>query len=202
MTARRPLALAAAALGALAVVADVARGPSVDLDALALEVETERDHVSALQLASWIREGRPGLRVVDLRSRGEFAAYHIPTAVHASLTDLVAEEPRPGETLVLYSEGGTHAAQGWFMLRARGVENVFFLREGLYEWLGGVMSPTLPPQPTAAQRASFDSASSLGRYFGGVPRAAASEDPAFSLPARADEQATGEAVRRVRRRGC
>lgn len=205
----RLLAGAAAVLGALALVAGGAGASrqGIDVAALAREVEAEADHVTARELAAWIRDGRPRLRIIDVRSPAEFAEYSIPTAENHSLTALARGAFRPDETVVLYSEGGAHAAQGWFLLRARGVERVYFLREGLYEWLTQVMSPVLPAGATAAQRVEVDSAAALSRYFGGVPRAGgaapAGDDASAALPgAPADEGGTAAAVRRVRRRGC
>lgn len=201
------LAIAAAALGALALLAGAAGGsrPGVDVTALAREVEAEADHVDAVELAAWIRDGRPGLRIIDVRAPAEFAEYSIPTAENLSLTALTRGAFRPDETVVLYSEGGAHAAQGWFLLKARGIHRVYFLREGLYEWLTQVMNPTLADGATAAQRAAFDSAAALSRYFGGVPRVGIRpvEDDASAVPPiRATESGTAAAVRRVRRRGC
>jgi rhodanese-related sulfurtransferase len=221
----RPLAVLAGALGLMALAADLPRpaGDAVDVAALARAVENEEDHVTALELAAWIRDGKPGLRVVDVRDAAAYAAYHVPTAEHRSLAELVAAEPAEGETLVLYSEGGTHAAQGWVLLRARGAERVHVLREGLYEWLTTVMEPTLPHGATPRQRAAFDSAAALARYFGGVPRVGGtSPDDAVQVdgasPDRSspgpsvggtategstvDATATDAAVLRVRRRGC
>jgi rhodanese-related sulfurtransferase len=206
--AHRALAAAAAALALLAAAASEPRRPTrtVDVDRLARIVENEEDHVTALELARWLRDRKPGLRVVDVRSAEDYAAYHLPRAENLSLTALAHAGFRADETIVLYSEGGTHAAQGWFFLRARGLEHVYFLRGGLYEWLTEVMNPTLPPNATARQRAAFDSAAALGRYFGGVPRAGAAptpDDPAAELPSRApDGDGTAAAVRRIRQRGC
>ncbi|HEX2209815.1 MAG TPA: rhodanese-like domain-containing protein [Longimicrobium sp.] len=211
MSARAPhrlLAALAAVLGGLALVAGAVDGSrtGVDVAALAREVEAEADHVTARELAGWIRNGRPGLRIIDLRSPAEFAEYAIPTAQNLSLTALTRGTFRPDQTVVLYSEGGAHSAQGWFLLRARGVERVYFLREGLYEWLTQVMNPVLPPGATAAQRAAFDSAAALSRYFGGVPRAGVGrvdeEDGSAALPGVPAQGGTADAVRRVRRRGC
>lgn len=211
MNARAPhrlLAGAAAVLGVLALLAggaDASRR-GVDVAALAREVEAEADHVTAPELAAWIRDGRPGLRIIDVRAPAEFAEYSIPTAENLSLTALTRGAFRPDETVVLYSEGGAHAAQGWFLLRARGVERVYFLREGLFEWLTQVMNPVLPAGATAEQRAAFDSVAELSRYFGGVPRAGGrgrgEEDASAALPAAASEGGSAAAVRRVRRRGC
>ncbi|HEX6749128.1 MAG TPA: rhodanese-like domain-containing protein [Longimicrobium sp.] len=203
--AHRLLAGAAAVLALLAVAAGEPRNRSVDVDRLARIVENEEDHVTALELAGWIRERKPGLRVIDVRGADDFAAYHLPRAENLSLTALTRAGFRPDETVVLYSEGGTHAAQGWFFLRASGVERVYFLRGGLYEWLAEVMNPALPANPTARQQAAFDSAAALARYFGGVPRTGVSappaDDPYAALPSRAP---SGEAaaVRRIRQRGC
>jgi rhodanese-related sulfurtransferase len=206
--AHRALAAAAAVLGALAIVAggaDASR-QGVDVAALAREVETEADHVTARELAAWIRDGRQGLRIIDLRSPAGYAEYPIPTAENLSLTALTRASIRPDETVVLYSEGGAHAAQGWFLLRARGVERVYFLREGLYEWLTQVINPVLPAGATAEQRAAFDSAAELSRYFGGVPRGAGvgpvDGDASAALPIWTAEGGSAAAVRRVRRRGC
>src|SRR5437868_10440221 len=110
--------LAIAALG-LALLAPLAGSPyrshhgDVDVASLARTVAREEDHVTALELAQWIKDRRRGLRVLDVRSREEFDAYHVPTAEYLPL-DAVATTPfHANETLVLYSEGGAHAAQAW-----------------------------------------------------------------------------------------
>lgn len=205
--AHRLLAAAAATLGVMALLAGGANASrqGVDVAALAREVETEADHVTARELAAWIRDRRDGLRIIDVRAPAEFADYQIPTAENLSLTALTRAAIRPDETVVLYSEGGAHAAQGWFLLRARGVRRVYFLREGLYEWLTQVINPVLPAGATADQRAAFDSVAELSRYFGGVPRAgggSVDEDASATPPVSSSEGESAAAVRRVRRRGC
>jgi 3-mercaptopyruvate sulfurtransferase SseA len=137
MNVRRSLVVAAIALGALAALTGDPRPPResrLDVRKLAGEVAREEDHVTARQLATWIRERKSGLRVLDVRSPREFAAYHIPGAQRESVESLVTTSFSPEETLVLYSEGGAHAAQAWVLLRASGHERVFFLRGGLKEW--------------------------------------------------------------------
>lgn len=208
------LLAAIAAVLAIAALAAGDPGARVDIDALAREVEAEEDHVDALELAEWIRDRRPNLRVVDVRSAAEYSAFHIPTAEHLPLTSLVVAGFRRDETVVIYSEGGTHAAQAWFLLRAAGVEKVYFLRGGLYEWMTEVMSPTIPTDATPAQRAEFARAAEISRYFGGMPRIRAAsaqtedDDPAAEFPALdADDDADHDGgaaaeIVRVRRRGC
>jgi rhodanese-related sulfurtransferase len=153
----------------------------IDVRSLAAEVTKENDHVTALELAQWIKDRKPGLRVVDLRSPAEFDEYHVPGATRLSLEELVATRFAPDETLVLISDGGAHAAQGWVLLRASGYEHVYFLRGGLGEWLVDVMNP-VGASPEAA---------ALSRYFGGLPRKDA-----------AQAQAPANSVKTMKRRGC
>jgi 3-mercaptopyruvate sulfurtransferase SseA len=164
----RWLAAVAALAGGLAPFAD--RGHAIDVDALASEVATQRDHVSAIELAIWLRTRRVGLRVIDVRSPSEFRAYHVPTAENVPLETLTAMRFAAGDTIVLYSEAGVHGAQAWVFLRVLGHRHVYFLRRGLDEWLDDVMSPTLAADASPAERAEFQRVAELSRWFGGFPR--------------------------------
>ncbi len=204
----RSLAIVAVVGGALAVVAGsptrATRG-SLDVTELARIVEHEEDHVTAVELATWIRDDKPRLRVLDMRADSEFADFHIPGATRVPLTEIARMPLDSAATYVLYSEGGTHAAQGWFLLRARGVRNVFFLRGGLYEWLEQVMNPRVASTTPQAQR---DSIRALTLWFGGkmtvVDSASTTTVPsvldgALSTPHKSD---TRESIKKIRRRAC
>ena len=211
LTWRRGLGVAAAVLGALAAVAGspyTATQGTVDVAVLARTVAREEDHVTALELAQWIKERREKLRVIDVRSAEEFDAYHVPTAERVPLEQIVSTPFRGDETIVLYSEGGAHAAQAWVFLRALGHQRVYFLRGGLYEWLDDVMNPTLPANASAERRAAFERAAEISRYFGGEPRIDDSIVPSRALPRPADgvaakhDESSAAIVSRMRRRGC
>ena len=204
----RALAIVAVVGGALAVVAGsptrATRG-SVDVTELARIVEHEEDHVTAVELAKWIRDDKPRLRVLDIRADSEFAEFHIPSATRVPLAEIARMPLDSAATYVLYSEGGTHAAQGWFLLRARGVKNVYFLRGGLYEWLEQVMNPRVASTTPQAQR---DSVRALTLWFGGkmtvVDSASTTTVPsvldgALSTPHKSD---TRESIKKIRRRAC
>jgi len=121
----------------LALAAALVRIPATsgaNLDALARDVDREADHVSAAQLAEWMREKRPDLHVIDLRSDSEYAADHIPGAQHMSVSALRHAGFHHDATIVLYSAGGGHAAQAWFILRSSGFDHVYSLRGGMDEW--------------------------------------------------------------------
>jgi rhodanese-related sulfurtransferase len=219
LTLPRALAVVAGTLGVLALAAGVSDGASsgrVDVDRLARTVQAEEDHVTALELARWIRGRKPGLRVIDVRTAAEYDAFHLPTAENLSLVQLAHADIRPDETVVLYSEGGTHAAQGWFFLRARGLEHVYFLRGGLFEWIQQVAQPVLPNGASAAERTAWPERAALSRYFGGSPRVGGlppgsiDGEESVTLPGRSSSGApassapdpTAAAVRRIRARGC
>lgn len=215
--AHRMLAGAAVVLALAALAAGDPHGAPVDVAALARTVEAEEDHVTALELATWIRDRKPGLRVIDVRPAAEFDAYHLPTAENLPLRALPLAGFRADETVVLYSEGGTLPAQGWFFLRDGGVERAYFLRGGLHEWMTEIVEPTLAADATPAERSAFARKAEISRYFGGTPRIAASasssespteatstDESAADLPARPAEEggAVRAAVRRVDERGC
>jgi rhodanese-related sulfurtransferase len=177
-------------LAAFAGTPDRARNARVDVDDLARAVEHEDDHVTAIELAEWIRDRRPGLRVVDIRSSGEFDALHIPTAERIPLSELSRTPFRRDETIVLYSEGGAHAGQGWVFLRALGYTRVYFLRGGLREWLDDVMSPTISASAADSTKKAFAHVSDLSRYFGGSPQIA----PSSGVPSVSNFPAGGSRV--------
>jgi rhodanese-related sulfurtransferase len=209
---RRPgveqaLAVIAIVGGAMAVVAGSptrsARG-SVDVTELARIVEHEEDHVTAVELARWIRDDKPRLRVLDIRADSEFDDFHIPGATRVPLAEIARMPLDSAATYVLYSEGGTHAAQGWFLLRARGATHVFFLRGGLYEWIEQVMSPRVASTTPQAQR---DSIRALTLWFGGKMTVVDSArttvpsvlDGELSAPHKSDTRAS---IKKIRRRAC
>jgi rhodanese-related sulfurtransferase len=194
-------------LGILAAFAgspERSRNARIDVSTLASEVEHEADHVTALELAQWIRERRAGLRVIDIRSTSEFEAFHVPTAERIPLTDLTRTPFRSNETIVLYSEGGAHAAQGWVFLRALGYERVYFLRGGLYEWLDQVMNASIPEAASDSVRKEFARVADLSRYFGGSPRMGAprSAESVIPIPVRDSASALRTKILTVRGRGC
>lgn len=198
LTTHRALAAVAMLLAVSAAFVGTSRrttAGSVDVASLAKQIEHEDDHVTAIELAQWIKDRKPGLRVLDIRADSEFEAYHIPSAERVPLSDIAKLTPKGDETLVLYSEGGAHAAQGWVLLRSVGFTKVYFLRGGLLDWMDDIVSPTLPElSGNAAADSARNTHGALSRYFGGTPRVGAVPLPTPTSAA--------SAVARVRRRGC
>lgn len=213
-TLKRGLAAAAFGLGALAMAGQPMRGHVVTLDTqeLATIVAREADHVTPADLADRVIRGATDYRLVDLREAAPFAAYHIPGAENIPLAQLTDAGLARNEKIVLYSDGGIHAAQAWMLLRAQGYQGVTTLFGGLDAWKDQVVFPVAPMNPTPAQQANFDRALQVAQFFGGHGRAAAAAGGADSLtiaaPAAPKAQVSGPAtgksgpVAKKKKEGC
>ena len=168
------LGVFALALGGLAVFANVAPGHTVTVNAKELLTSVERleDHVTPAELAAWIIEGRSDYRLVDVRDEKAFAEYHIPSAENVPLATVIDGSLARTEKIVLYGDGGIHAAQAWMVLKGRGFTRVYTLLEGLDAWKDEVLFPVMPQSPTPEQQGRFDRAAQVAKFFGGQPRAA------------------------------
>jgi hypothetical protein len=204
------LAAVALALGSLALFSQPHRGPVVTLDAreLALIVEKEVDHVTPSELAGWIVQGRSDYRLIDLRAESDYAAYHIPTAENVTVAALPEFPLLRTEKIVLYSDGGIHAAQAWMLMQAQGYRVVYTVLGGLDAWKDEVLYPALPAQASASERARFERAVAVARFFGGEPRSggvAAAPVP-MALPKLAAPAPSGVATpvapRKKKKEGC
>jgi rhodanese-related sulfurtransferase len=149
---------------------------TVDARELGRIVQTEVDHVAPEELADWIVQGKTDFRLIDLRSEKEFAEYHIPRAENVQISGLADYGLLRNEKIVLYSEGGIHSAQAWFLLKAGEYRGVYMLRGGLEEWKDKVLFPRIPPSPTADQTASFEKMKEVSKFFGGTPLSGAPPD--------------------------
>jgi rhodanese-related sulfurtransferase len=136
---RRALAAAAAILGVLALFAG--KAPAIQ-------------SVAPVELAEWIRDRKPHLRIMDVRSEGEFEEYHLPRAERLTSSTTFA----PNDTIVLVAGGS---------VRGR---DVYVLRGGIDAWIDEVMNPTITADAPPLKHIAFQRASAVSRYFGGVPR--------------------------------
>ena len=209
LTLNQKLAFLALALGAFAIGARPMRGNVVTIDTgdLARIVATEVDHVGVEELAGWIIAGRSDYRLVDLRGAAAFASYHIPTAENVQLPALPDYPFGRQEKIVLYSDGGIHSAQAWFLLRAKGYRGVYILRGGLDEWKDTVLFPRLAENPSPADRAANEKRTYMSRHFGGRPltggasqaEAAPVEMPKVEMPA---APPAAQLAKKKRKEGC
>jgi rhodanese-related sulfurtransferase len=92
--------------------------------------------VSARELRDLLASD-PHLRVVDVRTGGEFESSHIPGSYNVPL-DALAEHQRDlvelGELVVLVCQSGTRACRAEEALTGAGMDNVRVLRGGIEAW--------------------------------------------------------------------
>lgn len=201
MSAVRTLGAAALVLGAAAPFVGspyAAADAKLDIEGLAAAITAGEDHVSALQLAQWIRDRKPGLRVIDVRAPEAFAVFAIPTAENIPIEALARARFAPTDTVVLYSEEGAHAGQAWVFLKAKGVAHAYFIAGGLADWRDEVISPTLPVDASPEAQAAFQPIADLSLYFGGAPVVGA----AGTAATRMTPSDAAQDLAAIRRRGC
>jgi len=175
---------------------------------LALIAEKDADNVSVQQVADWIIKGNSDFRVIDTRSAKEYGEYHIPVAQNITLTELTDQNFYPTDKIILYSDNGEKAAQGWFLLKAKKFKAVYILKGGLNEWKDQILFPKLPANPTPEEQASFNKIKEVSKYFGGTPQTGGTEEenqptvknlPKLQLPAAAPTEGP---PKRRRKEGC
>jgi rhodanese-related sulfurtransferase len=200
MTLNRRLGLGALLAGGAAALAGSPYRPvrgQLDVEQAARDILSGADHITALQLAQWIRERKPRLRVIDVRNPEQFRAFAIPTAQNLPLDVLLRTVFDPNDLLVLYSEEGAHAGQAWALLRAQGVNNAWFIAGGLADWRDEVLAPVLARDASPEEVRAFERTAALSRYFGGTPSIGerTARDHAAASP-------VATPLVHLRRRGC
>jgi rhodanese-related sulfurtransferase len=196
----------AAVAGALAAVA-LAAGepyPAERAPAIARDVS----FVTAVDVARWIRNGQPGVRIVDVRDDSLFAAYHIPGAERFALDELPGRAWGRDENVVVYAEDDRKATRAAMELRSRGVTHAHVLRGGLLSWVDEIVEPRLAPLPVSAtpdDQAARREQLELSRYFGGTPVVSPSGGKGTAGSGervRTGAASEAAAVARTIRRGC
>ena len=119
-------------------------------------VAVGEDHIDPLDAAPLMMAAAPGLLVVDIRPAPDFTLFHLRGAVNVPLEQLASRLPELGmaETVILYSNGTTHAAQAWLALRQLGFTNALVLTDGLVGfWRDCLTPPSLGEWPLDEQTA-------------------------------------------------
>ena len=171
MTQNRILAAIALFLAAGALITGTPeRNSTGNTSALAAMIETERDHIAPLDLARTMKGKVENIRLIDLRDSLSYEQYHIPGAESMTLTKLVNGAVHRNENIVLYSQGGTHAAQAWVLLESKNYSKVRTLLGGIRGWNDEVMHPDLRFNGDQNRQKEIEERRILSLFFGGSPR--------------------------------
>ena len=93
--------------------------------------------VDAPELASWVKEKQPNMRVIDVRGMNEIATGTVEGAVAVPLHTIPAKfsEFSRDDKLVFICRSGARSAQACMFLQQQGFENVYNLRGGMMGWM-------------------------------------------------------------------
>lgn len=126
---------------------------------IAKQIASKEDHISAEELGHMIIDKDPDILVIDVRSEEDYNAFHIDPSVNIPLDKLLEQETLneldDEKLLILYSNGGTHAAQAWVLLQQQGFENSTVLLGGLNYWVDVYTNPE-PPTGHYAEHDMFN----------------------------------------------
>ncbi len=147
----------------------------VDAKEMAAIVQSEVDHITANQLAEWIIKGKMDFRLIDLRTDQEYMEYHIPQSENVPITGLLSHGLQRNEKIVLYSDGGIHSAQAWFLMKAQQYKGVYMLLGGMESWKSDILFPSLALNASAEERTEFEKQKEISRFFGGTPQSGTTE---------------------------
>jgi rhodanese-related sulfurtransferase len=121
---------------------------TVNPDELAQAILDSEDRINPQIISQWLVEGNSDFILIDVRSAEEFQKGHIKGATNIPLTDLVKlatiEELDTDKTLLLYSNGISHASQAWVVLHSAGVVDAAVLEGGLNYWNKVILNPQVP----------------------------------------------------------
>jgi rhodanese-related sulfurtransferase len=122
--------------------------PATKFDKLAESITNRSDHITAEQLGQLIIDKDPDFQIIDIRDKSEYDKFHLQSAINIPLQTLFDDENLefidPEKLVILYSNGGTHAAQAWVLLQQMGYTNTTVLLGGLNYWVDVYTNPTPP----------------------------------------------------------
>lgn len=139
-----------------------------NLDEIARLIETEKDHITPLELAEQIHSGKK-IRLIDLRDSVSHFHHNIFYSELLSIQQLLNNGIKRNEIVVLYSEGGIHASQAWILLKIQNYDSVYTLLGGFSGWKEEILNPKLSTGGTEEEKKDVERRKTLSLFFGGEP---------------------------------
>jgi rhodanese-related sulfurtransferase len=149
----------------------------VDTQKITQAIQYKQDSICIRTLADWLVAGRADFIVVDVRSEKEYMDYHIPTARNISVSELDETDLLRNRRIIIYSSNDIKTAQAWFILRARGYENVYMIYGGIVAWKKKILFPEIPDEPGAVDKPKYAKMIEISEFFGGKPEYASGNMP-------------------------
>jgi len=145
---------------------------SFNPDLLAKSIIESEDQISPQDLSEWIIEGRNDYQLIDIRTEEEFGKGNIKSSDNIPLSKLlnvktIEQDLNNDKTIILYSNGNSHAHQAWLILKSAG-KDAYVLEGGFNNWNRKILNPELPQDPTDDEILRYKASASIAEYFGGT----------------------------------
>ncbi len=125
--------------------------------------------ITVLELAEQIRSYQE-LMLVDLRSPDDFDLFHIPTAKNLTLNELLTTASENSLKTILYSSDRRSSLEAAFIMKKKGVNNLYILEGGAHDWYHYILYPEIPLEIDPEYKGLADSVKELSAYYGGQPK--------------------------------
>lgn len=169
MSLNKILASIALILALLAAFIGTPLQDAANVDDIATLIETEKDHITPLELAEQLHAGKK-IRLIDLRDSVSYIQQHIFNSEKMSVQQLLNGGIKRNEIVVLYSEGGIHASQAWILLKMKRFDSVSTLLGGFSGWKKEILHPELKAGETEEDMKIIEQRQILSLFFGGEPK--------------------------------
>ncbi|MEQ9404901.1 MAG: rhodanese-like domain-containing protein [Cyclobacteriaceae bacterium] len=106
-------------------------------------VNEKPNFISVISLAEKIKN-REDLQVIDLRSEDSYGEFHLPTAEHIPLEQLLQLTELSGDTIVFYSGDDFLSRRLWTLMPDSTKRKSYVLFGGVHDWYERLLYPKLP----------------------------------------------------------
>ena len=157
-----------------------------DPQAVARSIEESEDHIDPATISQWLIEGRRDFMLVDIRDSEAFAAGHIKGAENIPLSQLLQkdtlDELPKDKLMVIYSNGSSHAAQAWLVMKTAGFDS-YMLEGGFNYWNQVIMNPKVPADEAPDDEVlQYKTQLAVKGYFGGDTTAVSDQAASSDKP--------------------
>jgi rhodanese-related sulfurtransferase len=164
---------------------------------LLLAISTNDRFISPDDVARLIISGDPSIRLIDVRTPEEFAAFSLPKAINIPLEKLLDKDSTGNyiwegtlnqdiKKNIFYSNGTVYANQAWMLTRRMDFKNNYVMKGGLNMFFENIMHAKKPLASAGqSDQNQYNFRKAAAMYFGGgssLPTAGNDSKPAENAP--------------------
>lgn len=130
------------------------------------------DRIPPETVSEWIIEGRKDYLLIDTRSEAEFNEGNIKTSENIPIKELLKKDKidellDEEKSVILYSNGNSHAYEAWIILKNAGVD-AYVMQGGMNYWNRVILNPQKPSDEASDDELLvYKSKAAVAGFFGG-----------------------------------